>query len=285
MVMKHPRNAVLAGSALLALLGSGYYVGSRADDPATAAQAASVDLSLPLDRYRLSYEGETDYYRAEDLLIRVCMEEAGYEWHVPADPPPRANPNRRRYGVIDPDVAERYGYHPPPDGTSDQTLELRNETLQQPGAEDTLRSCDEGAVERLTHGAGQADFALLDDLYWSSLEEAEDHPAVVDAKQDWQECMRSHGYSYETSRDALSDEQWDLNAPVSTGAERAVAVADVGCKYEVGLVDAYVQAETEIQQGYIDENGSELEPLIRKNRIYQQNAHAVLEELDAPRGS
>ncbi|NYI07667.1 hypothetical protein [Allostreptomyces psammosilenae] len=292
--MRHrTRNAALAAVALIAL-GGGYYglsAGGGEGDaagggPSPAERAAALDLTLPLDAYRLDHAAESEVRRARDLLIRDCMEQAGFEWYVSTEASADIDPARRRYGVIDPGVAERYGYHLPPDPRSAEVERVRSETLAEPGAEaayfgpaESEEGCVTSADERIARGAGEADHALFTDLDFGSLDRSDLHPDVVAAKEDWRECMSARGHSYDTPRDAAGDEAWDLDAPEATEAERAVAAADVACKHEVGLVETWVRAETDIQRDMVAEHAAELERVGAANATYLENARAVLAEL------
>ncbi|WP_162231674.1 hypothetical protein [Allosalinactinospora lopnorensis] len=246
-----------------------------------------VGLELPLDSYRLDHEAESNYYRAEDLLVRECMEDAGFTWHVPDDVSPGADPKRRRYGVIDPGTAKEYGYHFPSDSRSQRTERLRDQTLRQPRAEEAYfgpessegKGCAARADRRLGRGVVPADYGLLADLDWRSLEDSEDHPDVMAAKRAWSTCMDARGYSYGTPREAVEDPAWNLDEPAVSEEERKVARADADCKYEAGMVETWVQVETEIQRGMIAENASELERLRQAGSACRENARAVLEEL------
>jgi hypothetical protein len=284
--MNHRTRIAVTGAVLLALSGGGYLLLSEESESTAAEQAATIDLTLPLDPYRLGHEEQTDYLRARDVLIRECMADAGFDWYVPAEPSPTIDPKRRRYGVIDPQLAERFGYHLPPEAGTERTLRLRDETLRNPRAADAYfgpegaegEGCTTSADRQLARGAGGADFGLSTDLGFRALEMLKDHPGVVAAQRDWQECMRSYGYSYGSPYASAGDRAWNVDDPEISEAERAVAIADVDCKYEVNLLDVWLQAETEIQHRLIDENAAELAPLKRAKRVVHENALDALEE-------
>lgn len=218
---------------------------------ATERYSSSVDLQLPLDDYRLGRREEADENRARDLLVQRCMERAGFDWHVAGMNPADMDPRRRRYGVIDPDAAERYGYHPPPDLMAEETGRLRGQVLEQPGAEVAYAGpegtkgagCAAQAVHRIAQGVGDADFGLVDDLGRRSLAESGKHPDVRAARRDWRACMRSRGYVYDTPVEAIEDRAWWTDVP--TEAERGVATADVDCANQVVLIETRAQAEAE----------------------------------------
>ncbi|UNO39400.1 hypothetical protein [Streptomyces sp. MST-110588] len=79
--------------------------------PAPSPLARS--LVLPFDAYEQSLDEYYTVKAAEDLLVRQCMRERGFTWKLlhrtTADT--TGLKNRRRYGVIEPDVARTLGYH------------------------------------------------------------------------------------------------------------------------------------------------------------------------------
>lgn len=293
--MKHwKRKTALTAAALLVLSGGGYYAFSEADE-STAAEtaAAAVDLRLPLSAYRLGLRDQSDASRAEGLLVDACMKKAGFTWYAPVTPLP-PDPLRRRYGVIDSQVAERYGYHPPPDGFSADIARRRLEILKDSKANAAYygpekarqQGCAVSSAQELARGAGNLTNTLADRLSWQSLEVSEKHPAVVSAFRAWKKCMHTRGHDYATPDDAMLDKAWKLESSAAAGTkERAVAVADVECKDDVGLVRIRVAAETEIQQDVIAANASELKSLDKRLDVYRKNVRSVLDRLDSPSGT
>ncbi|WP_146178156.1 hypothetical protein [Nonomuraea fuscirosea] len=86
--------------------------------PPPGEQARAI--SLPFDRYNFTPADLSVIERAEDLLVGDCMPSRGLAWETL---PPSAEedlepPNRRRYGVVEPEIARRYGYHVAPDRPS-----------------------------------------------------------------------------------------------------------------------------------------------------------------------
>ncbi|GAB3464575.1 hypothetical protein GCM10027570_52480 [Streptomonospora sediminis] len=281
---KHTRISIIAAAVLLSAGAVGYYAVSKgAAAPEAAEQAAAPTVELPLDSYRPTAAEEVTYDRAFDLLAQRCVADAGFSWPVRDEPPLPENRHLRRYGVIDPNDAQKYGYHLAPTKTPDQKSDKAAPTPEAEAAfygpvDSPEEGCAAKAERRLDRGAGGADGKLLAELDWTSLDISETHPDVIEAKNAWQECMSARGHSYATPRKAIEDESWNLDSPSPTAAERAVAVADVECKYEVGMVETWVQAEHEIQREMIAEHTSELEALQHANEVRHGNAEAVLAE-------
>ncbi|MFC7585330.1 hypothetical protein ACFQYP_17550 [Nonomuraea antimicrobica] len=87
--------------------------------------AEASGLSVPLDDFILSRLDIQTIEYAEDLLTRACMRGSGFDWEM-LPPPARTDTDplhRRRYGVIEPEVAGRYGYHLPPLAPDQQARE------------------------------------------------------------------------------------------------------------------------------------------------------------------
>ncbi|GAA3684385.1 hypothetical protein GCM10022224_056310 [Nonomuraea antimicrobica] len=288
---------MLVIASIIALSGIGCHTILDGRESSAAERAAAVDLSLPFDAYELTGEARSRYDRALDLLARACMNNAGFDWYVPPQPNPGFDVKRRRYGVIDPDVAERIGYHLPVSAQSQLTLRKRNEILKNPRAADKFfgtnkagnsggsgRPADDGcamwAYHRLERSVGKTDEQLLIRLDRASLDAAKNQPSVQAVNKSWQTCMRSRGLSYASPDDAIADKAWKLNTPTVSAKEREVATADVICKYQVDMVDVARRAEVMIQQKNIAENRTELELLRQATQARERNVAAVLESLE-----
>ncbi|MEO3872271.1 hypothetical protein ABGB18_25960 [Nonomuraea sp. B12E4] len=296
--MRNQTKAVmLVIASIIALSGIGYYAILDRHEPSVGERAAAVDLSLPFDAYELTGEADSRYNRAFDLLARACMKNAGFDWYVPPQPNSGFDPKRRRYGVIDPDIAEHIGYHLPVSAQSQLTLRKRNEILRNPRAADRYfgsnkagnpggsdKSADDGcaasAYDRLERSVGKVDEALLIRLNRASLNAAKNQPSAQAVNKSWQTCMRSRGLSYASPDDAIADKEWKLNTPTASVKEREVATADVICKYQVEMVDVLRRAEVMIQQKNIAENSKELELLRQAAQAREKNVAAVLEALE-----
>jgi hypothetical protein len=278
----------LAAAAVLALGGGGCYALSASAGPTTAERAAAADLGLPLDSYQLTYQEQSDATRATDLMIRACMSKAGFDWYVASGPSTRPDPVRRRYGVIDPQVAERFGYRPPSSRRSEEVERRRSGILENPEAQKVYygskdgkkRGCVDGAREELARGAEKSGDFLPVSLSRKSLESSGKDPAVVAVQRKWKKCMAARGYDYETPSAAVDDPAWDPDSAVVTAKERAVASADVECKYEVDMIKVWVGAESRIQRTAITENASRLKVLKRALAIYNANVRSALNRLD-----
>ncbi|MFK4273016.1 hypothetical protein [Streptomyces milbemycinicus] len=192
---------------------------------------------------------------AEDLLVQRCMRRLGMGWKVIPRIAGDDAPNRRRYGIIELAIAERFGYHVPPDTSgAAQRQELdntREKTLaprehQAAYGSDGLSGCWGQAHSRLLQRAPQADEVLLRRLVTEAYENSRRDDKVDQVVRSWRACMENKGLHYKDPISAAGDKRWG-RSPRPSRAELGTAVADVRCKTETGLVAAWHKIETRIQ--------------------------------------
>ncbi|WP_344896063.1 hypothetical protein [Nonomuraea antimicrobica] len=218
--------------------------------------AEASGLSVPLDDFILSRLDIQTIEYAEDLLTRACMRGSGFDWEM-LPPPARTDTDplhRRRYGVIEPEVAGRYGYHLPPLAPDQQAREQvwrRRDAL--PPAErraayghDGQGGCRNTARTRLAEGVPKLDQQRLNGFIGDTFEASQRVPAVVAVFGAWSRCMKAKGFAYGMPLDAAADPAWARSAQPSP-REIAVAKADVGCKRTTGLVAAWSTADSHVQ--------------------------------------
>lgn len=297
-----PRNPLPFLAVVVALTAATACGAPAADGVSLEEQAAALAIELPIDAYRLGPEEEAAYFRAQNLLVSTCMEETGFDWPVVEEGTTESEdqrPHRRRYGVVDPDVAEGLGYHGPPSPENERVSDERVTLLEDEeaaaayeglggeeaaaggadgtGQENGEPGCLDLAVRELSRGADKdADYELFTQLDWDSLDASEEHPDVEAAMGEWSACMADRGHSYTDVWSAMEDERWNLDDPELPEAERETAVDDVQCKYETGLLDTWIAVESEIQRDMIEDNATELEKIRDANTVYVRNAEAVL---------
>ncbi|MFI6246721.1 hypothetical protein [Streptomyces sp. NPDC051016] len=273
--------------------------GAGSSPPRAGARDVASDLrvSLPLQAYQLTPREQADADQALQLLVRSCMERAGFTWYVPAEPRPKPDPLARRYGVVERRTAERYGYHPPADKSSGEIARRRERILSEPGADvayfgsQGAKNADRNAGKNTGRGgAGCASLAqrklmagadgyrgdIGAQLSWVSLEMSRKDPHVISARRDWEKCMRSRGYRYESPEKAIADPAWHLDSPVVGSRERATALADVTCKETVATVRIWSRAEGAIQRRLIRENAARLNETRRGLEAFRRTVRAVL---------
>ncbi|MFP3990310.1 hypothetical protein U9R90_23195 [Streptomyces sp. E11-3] len=246
----------------LALAAAGCSTASDASKPPAQvsvplANDVAKRLILPFDEYILStYEVHT-VESAEDVLVRDCMRDQRKQWSYLPRPSRRVldPPNRRRYGVIESGVADRFGYHLPPerpevsrrsDAWDARSKLPRDVQLAAYGA-DGVSGCWEGAHESLLRNVPTVDDSLLNKWIKKDFDKAMRHPDVVRALGKWSRCMKEEGFAYPDPLSAAEDPAWSKTDRPSR-RELSVAKADVQCKTKVNLVSAWSRVETTLQR-------------------------------------
>ncbi|NUW35769.1 hypothetical protein HTZ77_30740 [Nonomuraea sp. SMC257] len=218
------------------------------------------ELSIPFDRYNFSTADISLLEGAEEILVRDCMRRRGMAWEVL----PRSAaedlepPNRRRYGVVEPEVARLFGYHSPPDRpTVARRAAARDSRARRLSAEEQRAAygekdgCLEQARSHLEQGTPQVDEALFNRLISETFAQSQRDPRVVRVFRAWSACMREQGRQYADPLAAITDRRWMTDGPASQEEIRA-ARADVRCKERTGLVPAWAAVERRIQDDAVD---------------------------------
>ncbi|MFH9424575.1 hypothetical protein [Streptomyces sp. NPDC017529] len=278
--------------ALLLLLAATGCAGTQPQPPAprtTAGPAASAEarnLILPFDSYAQSDADLLTISSAEDVLMGPCMRAQGLAWKTlprvsgeNADPP-----NRRRYGVIEPEVARRYGYHPPSDPPAlaqRQADEKARDAALGPRERraaygtDGVGGCWKKAHARLQQPIPESAESLFNDLNLRLFDKSQRDAGVVRAIRAWSACMGRAGWHYASPAQASDAPGWN-KSPRVTAREIEVAEADVRCKQENHLVSTWAAAETRMQRAALVRHAAALEALKTGFTRWLVNARAVL---------
>ncbi|MFC4010018.1 hypothetical protein ACFOY2_22510 [Nonomuraea purpurea] len=223
--------------------------------PVPAPGVEARELSIPFDRYNFSTADIMILEAAEDLLVRDCMRKRGMVWEVV--PPGAADdlepPNRRRYGVVEPEIARLYGYHVAPDRPSvARRSEARERRMKDLSAAERQAvygeagGCLRQARGHIEQGSPQVDTALFNKLITQTFEQSRRDPKVVQVFRSWSGCMRAEELRYADPLAAITDQRWLSGGP-PTQEEIRAAQADVRCKVKTGLVSVWSAAEKRIQ--------------------------------------
>jgi hypothetical protein len=250
-----------------------------------AAEVVEPDrIVLPFDAYRLRRDEQSLVNRALLILATRCMRARGFaDITLPASVvggAPDSLGNSRRYGVTDEGAARRYGYHLPPNPTSERnSAELDGWLAKQDVPEldavygtDDKSGCTENAQKALANGTPVADLGWFTDLDVNSFEQSKEDRRVIPAIRDWRTCMRRAGWAYAGPHDAAGDPRWDADSSVIPSQEIRVATTDVRCKQQARLVETWVAVETEIQQGHIRRSSNKFAQLTETRRLLVLNA-------------
>jgi hypothetical protein len=224
-------------------------------DPSAEARA----LHLPFDAYKRT---ETDIElveRATDVLTGQCLQKKGYSRPaLPALTMIEA-PNRRRYGVIEPLVAMRTGYHAPltsAEKERDRADRARG-GYRDASERSAANTCLDDSMGRVY--VDGADSPLLTRLEREIFEQARTKDRHVrSALDEWRSCMRTRGQKeYADPLAAAADDRW--KDPGSAKAETAAAVADVACKKATGLVGVWREAEEKLQAAALKQHPADFD--------------------------
>jgi hypothetical protein len=252
------------------------------DVPTAGAQVRA--LSVPLDAYKMSRLDLWTIEYSEDLITRDCMRSRGLDWEL-LPPTPVVDPdplNRRRYGVMEPEVAARYGYHLPPlppESATREAVWARRDKL--PTKEHQAAYGDNGcrneARKVLRAGIAGFDDSRLADFSSRAFQTSFDHPQVRAAFAEWSKCMATGGFHYPDPFIVLQDAAWKESARPDE-REIATAKADVECKQKVNLSASWSHAELDIQSSLIQTNADEFRRFREAKDKELETARRVLAE-------
>ncbi len=212
--------------------------------------------------------------------------------------------NGRRYGLVSRTIASKYGYHLKSDvepfpavlsGPLPKHSAARLAALSGVDANDKplpassgvpIGGC-QGEAERaldiqLNTGGSSGTKTVRptgDDpidlaIGHTSLVQSQTAPVVVAAIKAWSTCMTAQGFPapdpYHLPHGVVS------GGPRPSAREIRMAVADVGCKDKVHLVDIWKGWETRYQQKRIDENAEALAAIKKRNAARVEKAAAII---------
>jgi hypothetical protein len=311
--MRIPARAFVTSLVLTAVVGcsSGQEADSARTDMPRPSSAATTKgaaekykphrLTLPIYEYKFTPEENAVVDRATNIAMSSCMRRYGYSLKTDE---PTITLGDRRYGVIDLYAARNYGYHlVTPRGspetrnqrfTKDETSAMTGglffdsvtgEFRAMPGYS---RPVTELNGRRVPKGGCSADAqrellgrrslrthaAVVSDIDTASFARSQKVPAVVEALKEWSTCMRGKGYSYATPLESIS--AVDLGKPVGDKGQKRLAIADVACKNEVGLVKIWSAAEVKIQDKMISASRQALQQQKRDNATTLRNARSLV---------
>lgn len=202
----------------------------------------AAELALPFDAYKLDDASTLTVEAAQDVLLRDCMQRRGMRWTLL----PRTEdqgldpPNRRRYGVIEAEVARGFGYHPPPEPVGEarhaalrdrRDNGLSDDDFRAAYGKDGLGGCWKRAGAALQQGIPDGDDSRFDDLdekaYTASQRDAE----VIRAVRTWRGCMKDAGFHYDHPLKPARDPRWrkaDRPSPAKSRRSRRTCAANSG---------------------------------------------------------
>jgi hypothetical protein len=269
---------VLTTAVLAAATGCGAPAqGTRRPGSGDQTPDSPVTFALPFDGYRLTDADQAMIRAAQLRQVKDCMTAHGVSWA--ASPPDLAVPeiggNARRYGLIDKQTAQLYGYHVPRPPTDTKVSELTAEERIVLSGPDGTGGCEAEATTRLMAGVGTFDRGWFDTLDFDSVDGSAVAAEVREATTDWGRCMKTAGFTYNSPLAAIEDLRWDLDSPTASAEEIAVATTDVRCKEQTHLVAVRAAVETRIQRQSIAATPTRFATLKRANARIVENAQAM----------
>lgn len=255
-------------------------------EPPNAMHALDDWQTFPLDKilFRTIPQRRVFYY-AKQYLVRQCMNRHSLKYPINrflAIPMPD-----RRYGVTNLTIARNHGYDIPttfadgPNFVSAREKYLRSLSADQRvawkrtlhGAEQPSKSRQDG--DRPKNGClMEAEATLyegqhlryrellfrLQNMRVQARRMAEQDPRVQTALSAWSSCMKGHGFQV----DSLS--RISEFAERATSPSNAVAMRDVKCKQEVGLVSILAREEAKQQRKLMRNHSAIIEEWSRVKR-------------------
>ncbi|MBT2423861.1 hypothetical protein J7F01_36185 [Streptomyces sp. ISL-22] len=246
------------------------------------------EITVPFDEYNISPADAIRIDTAEDSLVGECMRERGMKWTVAPLPPERdiAPPNRRRYGVVEPDAARVFGFHNPQDRPS---VARRNKELDTRGRKispEVRRAaygdeskpgpggCLKKARDQMMKGAPKINVSLFNKRSGQTFEASQRDAKVERVFRSWSACMKEAGFRYKDPLAAATDERWGTDKP--SRKEIRTAQADVRCKEKTDLTAIWMAAEKRIQDDVIREHPKEFRALKVTKDVQLKAARRIL---------
>ncbi|WP_053713278.1 hypothetical protein [Streptomyces sp. XY413] len=264
---------------------------------ATPERGLARGLTLPLETYMQTFEETVVLDGAVRRLQERCMADYGLPVQLPVEgtnPPPSDNDANmeRRYGLTDREAAAAHGYGLPGETTEPvrqkvPELEpaefevLTGHKLPAAAAKGAPQQAPERARDsyngKKLHEGGctnwaarqiekpsQDDLTFVAELNGNSFTESMKLPAVTKALGEWSQCMDGKGHKgLTTPFDAANRVPHVEGRP--SPEEIAVAVAEVDCKTQTGLVDVWFKEESRLQTALIAQHLGTLGPIRSRN--------------------
>ncbi|MFB6523743.1 hypothetical protein [Streptomyces sp. NPDC056401] len=275
---------------------------AKAFPPSAPERGLAKGLDLPLETYMQDYADTVAIGNATRLLAQDCMKTYGLDVQLPA-PGPNPSPTEndanmeRRYGLTDRETAATYGYglpgdekprtrqQPPgldaleievltgrkaPTGQEGRTapplpLEAREKARESHnGKKIHERGCG-GWADQEINAPTADELTRISALNGTSFTESMKTPAVVAAFKAWSACMAGKGHPgfkdpFEAARSVTRPE----GSPTGP-QEITLALAEIDCKAETGLVGTWFAEESKIQTTIVEEQRQVLDAFKTKN--------------------
>ena len=271
---------------------------SGAEEPALGEVptiTSSSQIRLPLARYLASAADEKAYFAAVSLEQRHCASSFGVTSHMPvAEQPAMVEmATERRYGIVNADEVERYGYQPVPragrggdaeegwdpdqrellvmnavtaEGESVVTDPVTGKRLPEGG-------CSAEGFRRITEGElSPATNTLAEDLLGQAWERTKADSRAIAAETRWADCMRERGYDF--------DHRWEAGNSVGEqplAVQLEMAKLDLRCALDTNYLGVWYAVDAAYQHDLIDRHESDLEATLAEHRSVMARVTRTLE--------
>lgn len=270
--------------------------------PSAPERGLAKGLNLPLETYMQDYADTVTIGNVKRLLAQDCMKTYGLDVQLPAsglNPSPTENDANmeRRYGLTDRESAATYGYglpgdekprtrqqSPGLDSIEIEVLTSRKAPMGRAGetapplplaAREEARASYNGKKIHEGGCGGWADQEIdaptadeltrISELNGAGFTESMKSPAVGAVFGQWSACMTGKGHPgfkdpFEAARSVTRSEGVPADRP-----EIDLALAEIDCKAETGLVGTWFAEESRTQMTIIDEQQPVLDAFKTKN--------------------
>ncbi|MFJ3786344.1 hypothetical protein [Streptomyces sp. NPDC090093] len=234
---------------------------------AVPREGLAKGLTLPIERYLVSYADEITFLEGRGNAEIKCMRALGFhDWRTEklGDNPPSSGSSsnmERRYGLTIRSEAETTGYRDLSESTGSASELAGQETSQavialkgkqNDRAVQALegKSVPEGGcIGESRRQVPSPDITLAEELSGQSFTASQETSEVKAAMAAWSACMKERGYQVATVWDAAN--LTDSASSSTSDAERKAALAEIDCKQKTDLVAIWFKAERKIQETLI----------------------------------
>lgn len=256
---------------------------------------SSSQVQLPVARYTRSDAQEKALMTAVNIAQRACGRTYGIDSGIQIVEQQALirNDSERRYGIVNSDEVQRYGYQPVPQGggadekasgwaPSERERAVMNgvdaagatvDTDTETGKKIPPGGCAaEGFRKLLGKNSGMAFTAVVDDILAESWELTKADSRSLAVAKKWAACMAERGYPGFKSR-------WDAGNSVASASQSeqiAMATADLACAQKTDYIGTWYAVDVAYQNRLIDEKQGELEAVLAEQRAVDKRVQDTL---------
>jgi hypothetical protein len=258
-------------------------------------------MVLPIEAYYLSASEEYNLVNHVHIaLVEACMRDLGFDTKIEELPAGgrllagHGGLTYRRYaGVYDPQVAAVWGYHRPEDidpnwvwvnpYSEAEQLAMAGD-LSEYSADGSRLGCYGKADQQLSEGL---EYMVAGGLSWAEpvrqlalAPSYEEDPRVLAAQAAWSKCMAEAGYQLEHTLADLPIELVNFDIFPVPQVEIDMALQDVSCQQQTGVVQIVFEVETEFQLQVIEQNAEVFAQIFAEKEEVLRRAAALLEQIE-----